>query len=396
MLKGIRVLELGQVLAGTFGGTLLADLGAEVIKVESPTGDIGRNPSIAHYKGYSGLFLTLNVNKKSISIDLKSEEGKKIFYDLVKVSDVVIDNFRPGALERLGIDYDKLKEVNKEIICCSVVGFSADSSYWDRPSYDIIHQAITGHMSLTGEPDRPPVRIGTPIADLAAAMFGIIGILSAIINRKTTKEGKKIEVAMYNSMVCLLSYIGSMYLNAGEIPKPPGSAHEYMVPYQAFPVKGGDYIVIAPRENPIWVKLCQVMGRPELATNPKFETNKARLENRSELVQILTEEFEKQPSSYWVKLLSENGIPVAPVNKLDKVFEEPYSIEQEVCTSYEHPKLGEFKLPASPIRIKNREKTPNRHAPDLGEHTEIIASKILGYSDNVIKDFIDRKILVKN
>ena len=284
-LEGVRILELGQIIAGTYGCQVLSDLGAEVIKVESPEGDLGRNPSVAHYRGVSALFLTLNRNKKSIVIDLKTEAGRAIFYDLVKVSDVVLDNFRPGVLERLRIDYPTLRAINPRIIQCSVTGFGLTGAYKDYPALDINIQAISGHMAITGEPGRPPVRVGIPLADLSGGIFSCKGILAALFDRERSGKGRRIELSMFDCMLNLLGYIGTLWLTNGDLPRPPGSAHEYTVPWQAFAASDG-YVVVATRQEVFWRRLCDVMEQPSLADDARFATNAKRIENRDELVPI--------------------------------------------------------------------------------------------------------------
>ena len=263
-LSGVRILELGQIIAGTYGSQVLSDLGAEVIKVETPDGDLGRNPSVAPYKGLSGLFLTLNRNKQSIVVNLKTEEGRSVFYDLVKVCDVVIDNFRPGVLERLKIDYATLSAINPRIIQCSVTGFGSEGAYKNLPALDINIQAISGHMAITGEPGRPPVRVGIPLADMSGGIYSCKGILAALFDRERTGKGRRIELSMFDCMLSLLGYMGTMWLTNGEIPKPPGSAHDYTVPWQAFAAKDG-YVVVATRQENFWRRLCEVLECLHLA-----------------------------------------------------------------------------------------------------------------------------------
>ncbi len=254
-LTGVRILELGQIIAGTYGSQLLSDLGAEVIKIETPQGDLGRIPSVAPYKGLSALFLTFNRNKKSVVIDLKTDAGRQVFYDLVKVADVVIDNFRAGVLERLKIDYATLSKINPRLIQCSVTGFGGEGEYKDYPALDLVIQAISGHMAFTGEPGRPPARAGIPLADLSGGFFSAQGILAALYDRERTGKGRSVELSMFDAMLNLTSYIGTVWLTKGELPKPQGSAHEYSVPWQAFAASDG-YLVIATRQEMFWQKLC--------------------------------------------------------------------------------------------------------------------------------------------
>ena len=281
-LDGVRILELGQIIAGTYGGQLLSDMGAEVIKVEAPEGDLGRNPSIAPYRGASGLFLTFNRNKRSIVINLKTEAGRNVFHDLVKVSDVVVDNFRPGVLERLRIDYATLSWINPRIIQCSITGFGSAGEYKDYPALDIIIQAISGHMAITGEPGRPPVRVGIPIGDLSGGIFSCMGILAALVERERTGKGCSLELSLFDAMLNLLTYMGTMWLTNGTLPRPPGSSHDYTVPWQAFEATDG-YLVVGTRQERFWRSLCAVLEEAELANDPRFATNASRVENRAAL-----------------------------------------------------------------------------------------------------------------
>ena len=221
-LAGIRVLELGQIIAGTYGSQVLSDLGAEVIKIEAPEGDLGRIPSVAPYKGISTLFLTFNRNKKSIVINLKTVEGRQVFYDLVRLSDVVVDNFRAGVLERLEIDYPRLSLINPRIIQCSVTGFGSQGAYKDFPALDLVIQAISGYMAITGEPDRAPARVGIPLADLSGGIFSCKAILAALYQRERTGQGCRVETSMFDGMLNLLSYMATHYLTAGEVPQGQG------------------------------------------------------------------------------------------------------------------------------------------------------------------------------
>ena len=378
-LEGVRILELGQIIAGTYGSQVLSDLGAEVIKVETPDGDLGRNPSVAPYKGLSGLFLTLNRNKQSIVINLKSEEGRRVFYDLVKVSDVVIDNFRPGVLERLQIDYATLSRINPRIIQCSVTGFGSEGIYKNYPALDINIQAISGHMAITGEPGRPPVRVGIPLADMSGGIYSCKGILAALFDRERSGKGRRIELSMFDCMLSLLGYMGTMWLTNGEIPKPPGSAHDYTVPWQAFAVKDG-YIVVATRQENFWRKLCEVLERPDLASDPRFASNAQRVKNRTTLLPDLEAIFLTRTVDDWLTRLRAAEVPAAPVNNLDRAFAEPPVAEREMIVEYEHPEVGKVRLPGNPIKMSDMGSTPSTPAPQLGQHTDAVLDRLLGIS----------------
>jgi crotonobetainyl-CoA:carnitine CoA-transferase CaiB-like acyl-CoA transferase len=382
-LEGVRILELGQIIAGTYGSQVLSDLGAEVIKIETPEGDLGRIPSVAPYRGESGLFLTFNRNKQSVVINLKTEAGRKVFYDLVKLADVVIDNFRPGVLERLKIDYPTLSALNPRIIQCSVTGFGEAGEYRDFPAVDIIIQAISGYMAITGEPGRPPVRTGIPIADLSGGIFSCKAILAALFARERTGEGRRIELSMFDGMLNLLTYMGTMWLTNGELPQPPGSSHEYTVPWQAFAVKDG-YVVVATRQDAFWIKLCQALGEPDLAGDPRFATNQARVENRAILVPRLEAILAKKTVDEWMALFKQFDVPAAPVNNLDRAFAEPPVAERNMIVEYDHPTVGKVRLPGNPIRMSGMEGTISKPAPRLGEHTDAVLSGLLNLSKDEI------------
>jgi crotonobetainyl-CoA:carnitine CoA-transferase CaiB-like acyl-CoA transferase len=331
----------------------------------------------------SGLFLTLNRNKKSVVLNLKSEAGRGVFYDLVKLSDVVIDNFRPGVLERLQIDYATLSCINPRIIQCSVTGFGSAGAYRDFPALDINIQAISGHMAITGEPGRPPVRVGIPLGDLSGGIFSCKGILAALFDRERTGKGRRIELSMFDAMLNLLGYMGTMWLTNGDLPQPPGSAHDYTVPWQAFATKDG-YIVVATRQEGFWQNLCKVLERPDLAGDPRFATNAKRIENRAELIPDLAKTFAMQTSVYWLDRLRAAEVPVAPVNNLDRAFSEAPVAERGMIVEYDHPDVGKVRLPGNPIKMSDMEGTISEPAPRLGEHTDVVLREVLKLSPDQI------------
>jgi crotonobetainyl-CoA:carnitine CoA-transferase CaiB-like acyl-CoA transferase len=378
-LHGVRVLELGQIIAGTYGSQVLSDLGAEVIKVEAPEGDLGRIPSVAPYRGLSALFLTFNRNKKSVVINLKTEAGRALFYELVKASDVVVDNFRPGVLERLRVDYATLASFNPRIIQCSVTGFGATGAYRDYPALDLIIQAISGHMAITGEPGRPPVRVGIPLADMSGGIYSCKGILAALYARERSGRGQRVEISMFDAMLNLLSYIATLWLSGGVLPRPPGSAHEYSVPWQAFEAKDG-HIVVATRQEGFWRKLCDALGEPGLAADSRFATNAERIANREALVPHLERIFRTRTVTDWLERLRAAEVPAAPVNNLDGAFAEPPVAEREMIVEYDHPEVGRVRLPGNPIKMSDTTGTPSQPAPRLGEHTDAVLRELLRLS----------------
>ena len=383
-LAGVRILELGQIIAGTYGGQVLSDLGADVIKIESPEGDLGRNPSVAPYRGLSGLFLTFNRNKRSIVIDLKTEDGLNVFYDLVKVCDVVVDNFRAGVLDRLKIDYGTLSRINPRIVQCSVTGFGSAGEYKNYPALDIIVQAMSGHMAITGEPGRPPVRVGIPLADLSGGIFACKGILAALFARERTGQGRQVELSMYDSMLNLLSYMGTMWLTNGELPSPPGSAHDYTVPWQAFETRDG-YVVVATRQEIFWQRLCRALDCTHFAEDPRYATNALRVENRASLVPQLERIFRTRSVQDWLDRLRASEVPAAPVNNLDRAFAEPPVAERDMIVEYDHPDVGRVRLPGNPIKMSGLG-TISKPAPRLGEHTDVVLRELLSLSpDNIAR-----------
>lgn len=391
-LDGVRILELGQIIAGTYGGQLLSDLGAEVIKVESPQGDLGRQTSVAPYKGHSGLFLTYNRNKKSVVIDLKTERGLSLFHDLVKISDVVVDNFRPGVLEKLKIDHGTLKAINPRIIQCSVTGFGSEGEYKDLPALDIIIQSISGMLAITGEKAGPPVRVGLPISDLGGGAFSCKAILAALYERERTGVGRRIEISMFDAMLSLLSYMGTMWLSNGELPAPMGTQHEYSVPWQAFQTRDG-YLVVAARQEKFWLLMCAAMDRNDLTADPRFSDGSVRVENRDELIPILEAEFLKDNAANWLAKFREQGVPAAPVNNLDAVFAEPPVAERDMIVGYEHPEVGPVRMPGNPIKMDGITETISEPAPLLGEHTDEILSELLSLGTDDIRELRDAGVV---
>jgi crotonobetainyl-CoA:carnitine CoA-transferase CaiB-like acyl-CoA transferase len=332
---------------------------------------------VAPYKGVSTLFLTFNRNKKSVVINLKTDAGRALFHDLVRISDVVVDNFRAGVLERLKVDYATLSAINPRIIQCSVTGFGTDGAYKDYPALDIIIQAISGHMSFTGEPGRPPARVGVPLADLSGGIFSCKGILAALYERERTGKGCRVETTMFDGMLNLLSYIGTLYLTAGELPLPQGSAHEFTVPWQAFRAQDG-YVVIATRQENFWRKLCAVLGAPAMAEDPRFATNPQRLEHRAELVPTIEAILRTRTVADWLARLRAAEVPAAPVNDLAGAFGEPPVAAREMIVEYYHPEVGRVRLPGNPIKLDGAGPTISRPAPRLGEHTDEVLRELLG------------------
>lgn len=385
MLKGYRIIDLGQVIAGTIAGMIFADMGAEVIKVEAPKGDLGRNPSIAGVGDVSSLFLTFNRGKKGIVLNLKADEGKKTFLDLVAASDAVLANFRPGTMDRLGLGFEVMKKANPEIVFVDSSGYGDKSPWRDKPAFDLVQVAVSGHMSITGEPGHPPARPGTPMADISSALYCAIACMAGLLGKAKGRAPAHLEVAMFDVQLAMLGYISTMYLNRGDIPGPPGSAHEYMVPYQAFPTATG-YIVLSPREERFWIKTCEAMGIPEYGEDPCYKTNDLRAKNREDLLPVLEDILRKKSAEEWIEIFEKAGVPVAPVNTIDRALVNEQVEARELIREYEYPGSGTVKVVGNPIRDLTLPRNPDpAPAPLLGGHTETILRDVLGYDEEKIQ-----------
>lgn len=394
-LSGITVLDLTHVLAGPFCTQIMGDLGAEVIKIERPgVGDQTRRmpPHFIGKKKQSAYFLAINRNKKSLTLDLKSPEGKKIFYELTKKADVVINNFTPGTMEKLGLGYETLKKINPRIVWASITGYGQTGPYRDRPTYDIIVQAIGGLMSYTGEPDGPPVRSGIPFGDLGAAGHAIIGILAALLSRSKTGEGRKVDVGMLDVQISLHTYRAKYYLVAGEIPKPVGTGHVSSVPLRAYRTKDS-YIVVEAFMDHFWRNLCRAIGMESLSEDPRFNSRSKRLENREEVDRILEEAFLKKTTDEWIEIFDEIEVPSGPINTLDKALADPQVLSRNMLIEIDSPHTGKLKDVGNPIKISGVDEEIFKPPPLLGEHTEMILKNMLGYSTEKIAELKEKDII---
>jgi crotonobetainyl-CoA:carnitine CoA-transferase CaiB-like acyl-CoA transferase len=392
-LQGIRVIDLSQMLAGPSGSMLMGDLGAEIIKVEPLKGDETRATPPYFYGTDSAYFWSINRNKKSIAIDLKTPEGRGIFYELVVHSDVVYDNFRPGVLERLKIDYENLKIHNPRIICCSISTFGYTGPYRDRPGYDLIVQAMGGGMSITGEPGGSPVRAGIPIGDLLGGLLAVHGILAAYIARQRTGQGQRLEVSLLDAQIYLLTYVAQYFFHSGEIPGPIGSGHQSLVPYQAFKTKDIQIVVVA-HQNHHFESFCQAIGKPEWAKDPRFATRAARLENKSILVPMIESHLQTRPCDEWLEAIQKAGVPAGPINALDRVFSDPQVLAREMVVEIEGPDdKGKIKTLGNPLKMEGTPIKKFSRPPQLGEHTREFLSTILGYSPEKIEALSQKGII---
>ena len=376
-LKGIRVLDLTRILAGPYATMILRDLGAEVIKIEQPgTGDEARD--FGPFKNdFSLYFMSVNRGKKSVTLNLKSRRGKELFLELVKGSDILVENFRPGTMEKLGLDYESLKEHHPSLLYAACSGFGQTGPYAMRGAYDMIIQGMGGIISITGEPDRPPVRVGTSIGDITSALFTAIGILSALRHRDQIGEGQFIDVGMLDCQVAILENAMVRYFSTGDIPRPLGRRHPAITPFEVFESADG-YVVIAIGNNELWRKFCEHVDRLELIDDERFHTNALRTENHESLFPILADIMRHRTTDEWVEALEAIGVPCGPVNTVDKVANDPQVLARNMIAEVEHDTTGTVQIPGIPIKLSETPGQIDAPAPNLGEHTSEILIGLLG------------------
>jgi len=376
-LENIRVLDLSRILAGPYCTMLLGDLGADVIKVERPgTGDDTRQWGPPFAAGESAYYLSCNRNKRGITLNLKSDEGRKLAAQLADRCDVLVENFLPGTLDAWGLSYAELSRRNPRLVYCSITGFGQTGPLRDEPGYDIMIQAMSGVMSITGEADGPPMKLGVAISDITAGLFASNAILAALLNREKTGAGDRIDMALFDATIGWLINIGSNYLVSGAVPRRLGTAHPNIVPYQAFAAADAS-LIIAVGNDGQFVKFCAVIGRPELATDPRFVTNALRVQNRAELIPLITTEIARRPAAEWMQKLENAGVPCGPVNTIAQAFHEPQVEAREMLIEVPHPTIGRLKMAGSPLKLAGLTNPPRRPPPLLGEHTDAVLAEVL-------------------
>jgi crotonobetainyl-CoA:carnitine CoA-transferase CaiB-like acyl-CoA transferase len=390
-LSHVRVLDLSRVLAGPWASQLLADLGAEVIKIERPgPGDETRGwgpPWLAAADGTetreSAYFACANRGKKSVAVDLGRPEGQAIVRRLAERSDVVLENFKVGALARLGLGFEDLSGLNPRLVYCSITGFGQAGPYRDRPGYDFVVQGMGGLMSVTGEPDGAPMKAGVALADVLTGMYAATAALAALAHRERSGRGQHVDLALLDVQVATLANLAENYLVTGRPPARLGNAHASIVPYQAFATRDG-HVVVAVGNDGQFERLCEVMGKPELSADPRFATNAARVENRAALVPVLAALLATRPTREWVEALERAGVPCGPINDLAQVFEDPQVRFRGLRVEVPHPLAGTVPVVASPMRLSE---TPVRHGtpPLLGEHTREVLADLLGMAEAEIE-----------
>ncbi|HEX2942475.1 MAG TPA: CoA transferase [Rhodopila sp.] len=376
-LTGLKVLDMTRVLSGPFCTARLGDRGADIIKIEAPEGDSVRNQG-AIKDGLSWYFAQFNRNKRSVRLDLRQPAARDILARLIVQSDVLVENFRPGVLARLGFDEARLESLNPRLVTCAINGFGSTGPYRDRPAFDFIAQAMSGFMSVNGGPDDPPLRSGLPISDLIAGLYAALSITASVLHARATGQGQRAEVSLTNGLVSLLAYIATNYFATGTVPPRSGNDHPIAAPYGLFPTRDGQ-IALAPPDDAFFRRLADAIGAPELKTDPLYATQAARVANRARINAIVGGKLAGQTTAHWVEALNRAGVPCGPVLGIEGVFQDPQILAQEMVMDVEQPGHGLIRMLGFPMKLSGTPCRVRRPAPALGEHSgEILAE--LGYT----------------
>ncbi len=390
-LQGVTVLDLSRVLAGPFCAMLLADMGAEVLKVEEPEGGDESRTWPPFLEGEGAGYLSMNRNKRNMTLNLKTPQGQEILKRLAARSDVLIENFRTGTMEGFGLGYETLQEINPRLVYCAVSVFGRSGPYKDKAGYEALMQAHSGVMSITGEPDGPPLRCGVSLLDLGTGLMAAYGVMNALFHRERTGQGQHVEVSLFETALALLSYHAVGYLISGNVPQRQGSAHPSLVPYQVFQTRDGEMLIAGANQR-LWTRLCQVLGREDLLQDPRFATQADRVQHRQVLVPQIQEEACKYTTAELTQLLDTAGVPSAPVNTVDKVLTDPQTAAREMVVEVPHPRIPDLKLLGLPLKLSETPGDIRLPPPLMGQHTEAILTE-LGYSGTDLKTFRERKVI---
>ena len=379
-LQGIRVVDLTRVLAGPFATQSLGDLGAEILKIEPPGGGDETRRFPPFVAGESHYFLGINRNKKSLVIDLQQEAGADILRRLVARADILVENYRPGVMDRLGLGYETLAVLNPRLIYCAISGFGLSGPLSDKPSFDIVTQALTGALSINGERGHMPVKLGIPLGDMCGGIFGPMAILAALHERTQTGRGRLIDISLYDGLIGMLGYFAQLAFITGEDPPPMGSSHPNIVPYGSFPASDGS-IIIAVLSESFWSKLCEALERPELAEDPRFATPLLRRDRRDEVDGIIAEITRTRSVAEWQERLTRFDVPHAPVLGVTAALAHPHAQAREMVVSAQHATAGPLPLVGRPIKFPGSPQSPSTAPPTLGQHTAQVLQDELGYSE---------------
>ena len=394
-LSGMVTLDLTQILAGPMCTMVLADLGSNVIKVEKPNGgDDNRRMGPPFVKDWSAGFLAVNRNKRSLALDLREERGRKVFSRLVEDADVVVENFRPGVMERLGLGYKELAEIKPSLVYCTISGFGSTGPARNRGGFDLVAQGVSGLMSITGHPNSPPAKVGVPITDLTAGLFAANGIMASYIHALKTGVGQMVDTSLMEAGVAYTVWESSVYFAEGEIPGPLGSAHRVSAPYQALRTRNG-YLNLGAATQPTWEQLCRAIGREDLMEDHRFKNPWDRKAREEELAGILEETFSTEDTEDWLKLLDAAGVVAGPIYNMEQVYQDPQVLAREMLVDIEDPDLGTIRNIGIPVKLSGTPGRIRRRAPALGEHSaEILLER--GFSQEEVDGLLAEGTILAN
>ena len=392
-LEDVKVVDLTRTLAGPFCTMLLGDLGADVVKIEEPErGDETRSWT-PFWNGESTQFVSFNRNKRSLSLNLREEEGLDIVRSLAADADVMIESFRAGALERMGLGYEDIRRINPDIVYCSISGYGRTGPMAEKPGYDLIIQAYSGLMDLTGEPDGLPLRVGFSLVDLFTGMMAYGSVVTALYHRRQTGQGQRIEAALLDGQVAALSYHATAYMATGVVPQRMGSGHPSLVPYQSFPASDG-YFIVGVANQGLWERFCAAIERPDLLEDTRFKTNDDRVAHRAECVGLLSEIFRTRTVAEWVEVIERAGVPCGPINRVDDVVNNPQVQARNMIAELSHPNVPDLRIPNSPLKLAETPAAIKRPPPLLGQHNEEILAE-LGYEAEAIAELRRKGVIGK-
>jgi crotonobetainyl-CoA:carnitine CoA-transferase CaiB-like acyl-CoA transferase len=392
-LSGMKVIELAHIMSGPACGMMLADMGADVIKVEKPDGDDSRRFLPPAIEGEAAAFMMMNRNKRGMVLDLKTEDGKAILRTLAGRSDVLIENFRMGTMEGLGIGYETLRRDNPGLIYCEISGFGRTGPYAERAGFDLIAQGMSGLMAITGEgPGRPPVKVGAPVSDIVAGILAAMGVCAAYAHKQITGEGQKVDTSLFEAGIALTYWQSAIAFATGQSPGPLGSAHPLNAPYQAFRTADG-WINVGAANQRNWERMLSILGRPELQDDPRFATNEKRMHNLPSLVEALTAVFEEQPAAHWLAALDSAGVPAGPVLSIAEMLQDPQAAAREMVPEVAHPVAGRVRTIGAPVKFSQTPCAVTEPAPTLGQHTRDVLGEF-GYDGAEIERLIRDKVVI--
>ncbi len=394
-LSGMVTLDLTQILAGPMCTMVLADMGADVVKIEKPNGgDDNRRMGPPFIKDWSAGFLAVNRNKRSLALDLRNDAGRSVFRRLVEDADVVVENFRPGVMERLGLGYAELAAIKPSLVYCTISGFGSTGPARNRGGFDLVAQGVSGLMSITGHPDSPPAKVGVPVTDLTAGLFAANGIMAAYINALKTGQGQMVDTSLMEAGVAYTVWESSVYFAEGEIPGPLGSAHRVSAPYQALRTRDG-YLNLGAATQPTWEQLCRAIGREDLMEDERFRAPWDRKAREEELAALLEETFSTEDTEHWLKLLDDAGVVAGPIYNMEQVYRDPQVLAREMLVYTEDPELGTIHNIGVPVKLSATPGSIRRRAPALGEHSgEILLEH--GFTQGEVDELLNAGVILAN